>query len=103
MTSKALARVILGVHGLSLIALVSGAQSVPPRLADTTYWRMITEMSEPDGFFRSDNLVGNGVIGDFAGPKALRAVGRWVRAHDAKIDALYVSNVEQYLFMSPDA
>lgn len=59
MTSKALARVILGVVSLSLIAIVSGAQSVPPRLADTTYWRMITEMSEPDGFFRSDNLVGN--------------------------------------------
>ncbi len=197
MTSKALARVILGVVSLSLIAIVSGAQSVPPRLADTTYWRMITEMSEPDGFFRSDNLVGNEgsmqrviprlqkelstggvsvynaffnagpdltysfgqgnggnfggrgyggrgmptfgalllatdsagvnhaylsseagyrwlrdfqarnllvpVIGDFAGPKALRAVGQWVRAHDAKSDAMYVSNVEQYLFMSPDA
>jgi hypothetical protein len=43
------------------------------------------------------------VVGDFAGPKALRAVGAWVRAHDAKINAMYVSNVEQYLFMDPDA
>jgi hypothetical protein len=40
------------------------------------------------------------VTGDFAGPKALRAVGEWVRKHDAKITAFYTSNVEQYLFQS---
>ncbi|MBK8247214.1 MAG: hypothetical protein IPK85_07465 [Gemmatimonadetes bacterium] len=40
------------------------------------------------------------VTGDFAGPKALRAVGNWVRAHDATISAFYTSNVEQYLFQS---
>jgi hypothetical protein len=40
------------------------------------------------------------VTGDFAGPKALRAVGNWVRAHDATITAMYTSNVEQYLFQS---
>lgn len=59
LTSRVLARVNLAALGLSLGASVGGAQSVPSRLADTTYWRMITEMSEPDGFFRSDNLVGN--------------------------------------------
>jgi hypothetical protein len=36
--------------------------------------------------------------GDFAGPKALRAVGNYVREHGAVIQAIYVSNVEQYLF-----
>jgi hypothetical protein len=51
--------------------------------------------------FQSRNLLVP-VIGDFAGPKALRGVGQWVRDHDAKISAMYVSNVEQYLFMSPD-
>lgn len=40
------------------------------------------------------------VTGDFAGPKALRAVGDWVRNHDATITAFYTSNVEQYLFQS---
>jgi hypothetical protein len=40
------------------------------------------------------------VTGDFAGPKALRAVGNWVRNHDATITAFYTSNVEQYLFQS---
>jgi hypothetical protein len=38
------------------------------------------------------------VVGNFAGPKAIRAVGRYVREHGATISAFYVSNVEQYLF-----
>jgi hypothetical protein len=38
------------------------------------------------------------VVGNFAGPKALRAVGRWVRERGGVIRAFYVSNVEQYLF-----
>ncbi|HET9130884.1 MAG TPA: hypothetical protein VFO86_08055 [Terriglobia bacterium] len=39
------------------------------------------------------------VSGDFGGPKALRAIGSYVKAHDASVSAFYVSNVEQYLFM----
>ena len=42
------------------------------------------------------------LTGDFAGPKALRAVGRWARAHRAKVTTFYVSNVEQYLFEQGD-
>jgi hypothetical protein len=38
------------------------------------------------------------VVGDFAGPKALRAVGKWIREHGSVISAFYTSNVEQYLF-----
>jgi hypothetical protein len=37
------------------------------------------------------------VVGNFAGPKALRAVGRYVRERGATISAMYLSNVEQYL------
>ncbi len=37
------------------------------------------------------------VVGDFAGPKALRAIGAWLRARGATVGAFYVSNVEQYL------
>jgi len=37
------------------------------------------------------------VVGDFAGPKAIRAVGAFLRRHDATVSAFYVSNVEQYL------
>jgi hypothetical protein len=37
------------------------------------------------------------VVGDFAGAKALRGVGAYVRDHGAKVSAFYLSNVEQYL------
>jgi hypothetical protein len=37
------------------------------------------------------------VVGNFAGPKAIRAVGRYVRERDATVAAFYLSNVEQYL------
>ena len=38
------------------------------------------------------------VSGDFAGPKAIRAIGAWLTAQDAVVSAFYLSNVEQYLF-----
>ena len=37
------------------------------------------------------------LVGDFAGPRALRAVGRYLKDHEATLSAFYVSNVEQYL------
>jgi hypothetical protein len=37
------------------------------------------------------------VVGDFAGPKAVRAVGAYLKRHGATVSAFYVSNVEQYL------
>lgn len=38
------------------------------------------------------------VSGDFAGPRALRAIGSYLREHGGVVRAFYVSNVEQYLF-----
>jgi len=38
------------------------------------------------------------IVGDFAGPKALRSVGAYLRLHRATVTAFYTSNVEQYLF-----
>jgi hypothetical protein len=32
---------------------------LPARLSDAEFWALIGELSEPDGFFRSDNLVSN--------------------------------------------
>ena len=49
----------------------------------------------------TDNLVVP-VVGDFAGTKAIRAVGTYLRDHDAKVTAFYLSNVEQYLFQQND-
>jgi hypothetical protein len=37
------------------------------------------------------------VVGDFAGPKALRAIGDFARKRGSTISAFYVSNVEEYL------
>jgi hypothetical protein len=38
------------------------------------------------------------VVGNFAGPKAIRAVGDWIRTKGATVSAFYLSNVEQYLY-----
>lgn len=38
------------------------------------------------------------ITGDFGGPKAIRAIGAYLKDHDALVRAFYVSNVEQYLF-----
>ena len=44
----------------------------------------------------SKNLVVP-VVGNFAGPKAIRAVGKYVKNNGGKISAFYLSNVEQFL------
>ena len=41
------------------------------------------------------------IVGDFAGPKAVRAVGEYLRDRGAVVSAIYTSNVEQYLFRDP--
>jgi hypothetical protein len=38
------------------------------------------------------------IVGDFGGSKAIRAVGEYLREHNAAVSAFYTSNVEQYLF-----
>src|SRR5262245_16387823 len=38
------------------------------------------------------------VVGNFAGVKALRKVGQYIRDHGSTVTAFYTSNVEQYLF-----
>jgi hypothetical protein len=47
------------------------------------------------GLSRAQRIVP--VVGDFAGPDALRNVGRWVREHGLTVSAFYTSNVEFYL------
>jgi hypothetical protein len=42
------------------------------------------------------------VVGNFAGPKALRAVGGYLREYNATVSAFYTSNVEMYLFQQGD-
>jgi hypothetical protein len=40
------------------------------------------------------------IIGDFAGEKALRAVGKYIASHGGTVNYFYTSNVEQYLFQN---
>jgi len=49
--------------------------------------------------FEKRNLIVP-VIGDFAGEKALRAVGRYISTHGGTVNYFYTSNVEQYLFQN---
>jgi hypothetical protein len=42
------------------------------------------------------------VVGDFAGDKALRHIGRYVREHGGTVSIFYTSNVEFYLFQTED-
>jgi hypothetical protein len=42
------------------------------------------------------------IVGDFAGAKALRTVGEYLRDRGASVSVFYTSNVEQYLFQQGD-
>ena len=37
------------------------------------------------------------VVGNFAGPKAIRSVGKYLKSRNTPVGAFYLSNVEQYL------
>ena len=39
----------------------SAAEALPSRLSDAEFWRLIEDFSEPNGTFRSDNLLSNEV------------------------------------------
>ena len=53
-----------------------------------------TELKE----LESKNLIVP-VVGNFAGPRAIRAVATYLREHHGLVSAFYLSNVEQYLRM----
>lgn len=50
---------------LHAVSSVSGnrarADGLPDRLTDQAFWRLVTDLSEPGGAFRSDNLLSNEV------------------------------------------
>jgi hypothetical protein len=43
----------------SAATVLVGADSIPGRLTDSEFWQLVTDLSEPDGAFRSDNLLSN--------------------------------------------
>src|SRR6476620_7217457 len=50
------------------------AQRLPTRLADSTFWRLMNEYSEPWGTFRSENFVSNETALQWVIPKLVRRV-----------------------------
>jgi hypothetical protein len=55
-----------------VIGLTTAAASLPPRLGDQEFWRLVTESSEADGVFRSDNLLSNELGFQFVVPELTR-------------------------------
>src|SRR5262249_39667976 len=56
----ATATVLLCVSALA-ISRPRAADSLPSQLSDQEFWKLSSDFSEPDGFFRSDNLLSNEV------------------------------------------
>jgi hypothetical protein len=52
------------------------AQQFPERLADSTYWRLVTTFSESSGYFASDNYVSNENEWQYVIPPRLATVNR---------------------------
>jgi hypothetical protein len=44
-----------------LLDVRTAAEAIPTQLSDQEFWKLSTEFSEPDGRFRSDNLLSNEV------------------------------------------
>ncbi|HKG95926.1 MAG TPA: hypothetical protein VKA84_28700 [Gemmatimonadaceae bacterium] len=47
--------------GSARVPAPAAAAIAADRISDSTFWRMVTELSEPGGYFRSDNFVSNEV------------------------------------------
>jgi hypothetical protein len=66
-------RAIVLAFGFAALAATAAAQEIPARLADSTYWRMVAEMSEPSGNFPSDNLLSNETSLQYVIPELVRS------------------------------
>src|SRR3954465_12790020 len=67
------ARRFLVLASLALVVgLTAAAATLPPRITDQEFWRLVSESSEPDGVFRSDNLLSNELGFQFVVPELTR-------------------------------
>ncbi|HEX6316911.1 MAG TPA: hypothetical protein VFZ73_18695 [Gemmatimonadaceae bacterium] len=63
------------VAGLTFAACEPEPTTIPERLDDSTFWAMVTELSEPDGYFHSDNFVSNELGFQYVIDEMLSAAG----------------------------
>jgi hypothetical protein len=52
----------------------AAAQSIPQRISDSVFWKMHVDMSEPDGYFRSDNFASNELAFQYVIPELNRTL-----------------------------
>lgn len=60
--TKCRARLVVAFLCVSFVCLAAGpraAETLPTQLTDQEFWKLTTDFSEPNGFFRSDNLLSN--------------------------------------------
>jgi hypothetical protein len=57
---------------VSRTAAGSQAPAIPERLTDSQFWELSQRLSEPDGYFRSDNLVSNEITFQYVIPELLK-------------------------------
>ena len=65
---------IAAVLLVAFVASGSGQTRLPVRLTNTEFWALMTSLSEPDGNFRSDNLVSNEIKFQWVVPELQRRV-----------------------------
>jgi hypothetical protein len=74
---------------VSLMTATDGRGKNWSYLASASNFRLVRDMQRR-------NLIVP-LVGDFAGPKVISAVGRYLREHGATVSAFYTSNVEEYI------
>ena len=62
----------LSITGIAPDHVRAVAPALPDKLTDQEYWALISELSEPDGEFRSDNLLSNELYLQYVIPELLR-------------------------------
>src|SRR5512143_4109512 len=71
-----------GRAALAIVALaacvttLTAAGTLPSRLSDRDFWTLVTDLSEPGGSFRSDNLLSNELRLQYVIPDLIRTVPR---------------------------
>jgi hypothetical protein len=61
--------VLFAVFVLVVSVAGAAAQSVPAELSDQQFWKLSSDFSETDGFFRSDNLLSNEIFFQYVIPE----------------------------------
>ena len=72
-------RVLFATTLVAALGVLAGCDrresTIPERLDDSTFWAMVNDMSEPGGYFHSDNFVSNELGFQYVLDEMLATVG----------------------------